>query len=238
MFHCFAAPSRLLWLMQRASPFCAMLCALLLSSGLWLGLFASPPDYQQGDAVRMMYVHVPAAWCALCIYGIMAVSSFIFLVWRHATADLIARQSSSTAWVMCAITLLTGSLWGKPTWGTYWVWDARLTSMLVLLLIISGYHVLAKQAQYHLQRQKACALFCAFGALNLPIIKFSVEWWNTLHQPASVLRSGGAAIDPSMLTPLLLMAAGFFCFYGWVLSLKVQTTLIEAKLRARAVRKR
>jgi heme exporter protein C len=238
MFTYFSTPSRFYLLIQRAGPFFAALCVASISTGLWLGLFASPPDYQQGEAVRMMYVHVPAAWCALGIYSIMALASLVFLVWRHATADLIARHSSSPAWVMCIITLVTGSLWGKPTWGTYWVWDARLTSMLILLLIISGYHLLASQAQHHLKRQHACAIFCIFGAINLPIIKFSVEWWNTLHQPASVLRSGGNAIDPAMLTPLLLMAAGFFCFYGWVLSLRLQTTLIEAKLRAKALRRR
>jgi heme exporter protein C len=238
MLHGFASPSRFLWFMQRIAPFCGGMSIIAFAAGLWIGLANSPPDYQQGEAVRMMYVHVPAAWCALSIYSIMAISSFVFLVWRHAAADIVARQSSAIAWVMCAITLITGSLWGKPTWGTYWVWDARLTSMLVLLLLVSGYHILAAQAHYQEKRQQACALLCVLGALNLPIIKFSVEWWNTLHQPASVLRSGGNSIDPAMLTPLLLMALGFFCLYGWGLSLNVQTALIQAKLRARALRRK
>ncbi len=215
--------------MRRMQIFCGIICAICLCLGLYLSLAASPPDYQQGEAVRIMYVHVPAAWCALMIYSIMAISSLAFIVWRHAAADLVARHSAPVAWVMCAITLATGSLWGKPTWGAYWVWDARLTSMLILLLIISGYMLLASQADYNFKRQRACAIFCMFGALNLPIIKFSVEWWNSLHQPASVIRTGGAAIDSAMLTPLLIMAIGFSAYYGLVLSLRVQTALLQAK---------
>ncbi len=215
--------------MRKIQLFCGIICAICLCIGLYLGLITSPPDYQQGEAVRIMYVHVPAAWCSLMIYSIMAISSFCFLIWRHSAADLLARHSAPIAWVMCAITLATGSLWGKPTWGAYWVWDARLTSMLILLIIISAYMLLAGQSDYNFKRQRNCAIFCLFGALNLPIIKFSVEWWNNLHQPSSVIRTGGAAIDSSMLTPLLIMAIGFSAYYGFVVSLRVQTALMQAK---------
>jgi heme exporter protein C len=231
MFNYFANIRRFSQLMRKMQVICASICVICLGAGLYLALFASPADYQQGESVRIMYVHVPSAWSAMLIYSVMAISSFAFLVWRHSAADLVARHSAPIAWIMCAITLITGSLWGKPTWGAYWVWDARLTSMLILLLIITAYMLLSGQADYNFKRQRACAIFCLFGALNLPIIKFSVEWWNSLHQPASVIRSGGAAIDSSMLTPLLIMAIGFSAYYGWVLSMRVQTAICQAKLK-------
>jgi heme exporter protein C len=231
MFNYFANIRRFQQLMQYLQRICAPLSLICLGLGGYIGLFASPEDYQQGEFVRIMYVHVPAAWTSLFIYSVMSVASLSFLVWRHVAADLVARLSGSIAWVMCAITLITGSLWGKPTWGTYWVWDARLTSMLILWLIISGYMLLAMEANHNFKRQRICAIFCLFGALNLPIIKFSVEWWETLHQPASILRSGGIAIDSAMLTPLLIMGVGFMAFYGWILSLKVQNYMLEVSVK-------
>lgn len=230
-----ASPARFTRLSDALQPWLALAALICLTSGGYLGLLASPPDYQQGETVRIMYVHVPAAWMALGIYLGMAVASAVFLIWRHSLADLIARCSAPIALVMTAVTLITGALWGRPTWGAYWVWDARLTSMLVLLFIILGYQMLAAQSDYDERRQKICAIFCCFGAINLPIIKFSVEWWNTLHQPASLLRSGGVAIDAAMLQPLLLMAGGFACLYLLVVSLRMKTALLEMKLRRKSL---
>ncbi len=229
MFNYFANPARLTRLLERAQPFLVMGCIACFGLGLYYSLYASPEDYQQGDYVRIMYIHVPAAWWALGIYSAMALNSFIFLVWKHPLADMVSRQSAAIAAIFAVITLVTGALWGRPTWGTYWVWDARLTSMLILLFIIMGYQMLAKQSDFNEARQKACALFCLFGALNIPIIKFSVEWWNTLHQPASMFKSGGHAIDPSMQTPLFLMAAAYFLLYCILLSLRIRESLLKAK---------
>jgi heme exporter protein C len=241
MFTALANPTRFATLLARLQPWLAVATVILLCSGTYISLITSPPDYQQGDMVRVMYLHVPAAWWSLGIYASMAISSFIFLVWRHTVADLIARESAPIALAMTFVTLVTGSLWGKPTWGAYWVWDARLTSMLILFFILMGYHMLARQADHHDAKQRACALFCLFGAINLPIIKFSVEWWNTLHQPASILRSGGSAIAPEMLLPLGIMAGGFFTLYLFILCLRVRTSLMQAKLlrmRAKILRKK
>jgi heme exporter protein C len=240
MFTLLASPRRINDLLHSVHPWLVALSALLLGSGVYTALVTSPPDYQQGEMVRVMYLHVPAAWWSLGIYSGMAVSSFVFLVWRHSMADLIARESAPIALCMTLVTLATGSLWGRPTWGTYWVWDARLTSMLILFLILAGYTLLARQADHHEGRQKACALLCLFGAINLPIIKFSVEWWNTLHQPASLLRSGGSAIAPEMLLPLGLMGTGFFTLYLVILSLRIRSALLQAKiirLRATLIRR-
>jgi heme exporter protein C len=236
MLTAFANPTRFAQLLRRLQPWLVFATLALLGAGTYSALLTSPPDYQQGEMVRVMYLHVPAAWWSLSIYMSMALSSAIFLIWRHTVADLIARHSAPIALGMTAITLVTGSLWGKPTWGSYWVWDARLTSMLILFFILMGYHLLARQSDHNEARQKVCAWFCLFGAVNLPIIKFSVNWWNTLHQPASILRSGGSAIATPMLLPLGLMAAGFFTFWLLLLALRIQTALVQAKvarLRAR-----
>ncbi|NET71377.1 MAG: heme ABC transporter permease [Sphaerospermopsis sp. SIO1G2] len=229
MFTQFANPTRFATLCKRATPWLSLCATALLAIGTYYALIASPADYQQGESVRIMYIHVPAAWSSLGIYLGMALASAIFLIWKHPVADMVARHSAIVAMVMAAVTLVTGALWGKPTWGAYWVWDARLTSMLILLLMVTGYHMLACQSDAQEARQKACAYLCLFGAINLPIIKFSVEWWNTLHQPASVFREGGNAIDPSMQVPLFLMAAGFFMLYLLILSLRMQTALLKAK---------
>ncbi len=230
MFNAFANPARFARLLATLQLWLAAATLLLLGAGTYSALVSSPPDYQQGEMVRVMYIHVPAAWWSLAIYGSMALSSAIFLIWRHAVADLVARESALIALGMTAVTLITGSLWGKPTWGAYWVWDARLTSMLILFFILMGYHLLAREADHDEARQKICAWFCLVGAVNLPVIKFSVNWWNTLHQPASLLRAGGSAIAPQMLWPLGLMAAGFLTFWLLVLGLRIRTSMMRAKV--------
>ena len=180
----------------------------MFAAGLWLG-FAAPPDYQQGETVRIMYLHVPAAWLATFIYGVMTVAALGTLVWRHPLADAAQKAAAPIGAAFTFICLVTGSLWGKPMWGTYWVWDARLTSVLVLFLIYLGLIALWRAIEDPGRAARGAAILTLVGAVNMPIIKFSVDWWNTLHQPASVLRLGGRRSSPTMLCPLLVMAVAF-----------------------------
>jgi heme exporter protein C len=231
MFTYFANPTRFDRLLASLRPYALGSMILCLVVGLYKSLWDSPVDYLQGEYVRIMYLHVPAAWMTMMIYTIMAGSSFVFLIWRHSMADAVARRSAPAVALMATITLVTGSLWGRPTWGTYWVWDARLTSMLVLWMMVIAYMMLARQADALEARQRACAYLCVFGAINIPIIKFSVEWWNTLHQPASIrLGSGESHIDDAMLTPLLLMYAAYMSAYVAVLSWRIQTYRMQARI--------
>jgi heme exporter protein C len=203
----------------------------LLGYGLWLGLLDSPADYQQGETVRIMYVHVPAAWVALAGYSTLALASAAFLVWKHPLADLAARAASPVGAGFTAIALVTGALWGQPMWGTWWVWDARLTSVLVLFFLYLGHMALTIAFDDPERGGKAGAVLALVGVVNLPIIKFSVDWWNTLHQPASVLRMGGSTIDPAMLTPLFVMAGGYFAVFAVALLLRIRALYAERRLR-------
>jgi heme exporter protein C len=192
-----------------ALPFLAAAAAVLLAVGLYMAWFLAPADYQQGETVRIMFLHVPAAWLALGFYGIMAASALGTLVWRHPLADVSQKAAAPIGAGFALICLVTGALWGKPMWGAYWVWDARLTSVLVLFLMYCGILALWRTIEDPSRAARAVSILTLVGSVNLPIIKFSVDWWNTLHQPASVLRPGGPAIHPSMLYPLLVMAAAF-----------------------------
>jgi heme exporter protein C len=195
-----ANPTRFLELAGRAIPWLAAAALILLGVGLYLSFFVAPPDYQQGETVRIMFVHVPSAWLAMFGYLLIAVAALGTLIWRHPLADVAAKAAAPIGATFCFIALVTGSLWGKPMWGTYWVWDARLTSMLVLFLLYLGLIALMQAIEEPGRAGRAAAILALVGAVNIPIIKFSVDWWNTLHQPAS---------DPSMLWPLLVMAVGF-----------------------------
>lgn len=236
MTHEFASPHRFAAIARAALPVAAIAAALLLGLGLWLALGHSPADYQQGDFVRIMYVHVPAAWLAMGIYSAMVASSIAWLIWRHPIADMIARNSAPIGTVFCGICLLTGMIWARPMWGAWWVWDARLTSMLVLFFIYVGYLLLAKAADDAEKSAMPLACLALVGGVNLPIIKFSVEWWNSLHQPASVFRSGGSSLHPDMLAPLMVMGLAFLLIYIALLLAAVQTELWERKYK-RAMRK-
>lgn len=229
--HQLANPTRFLNLTDRILPWLCAATSLLLAVGLWQALWVSPPDYQQGDAVRIMYIHVPAAWMSMATYGVMALASAAFLIWRHPLADIAARSSAPIGAMFTLITLITGSLWGKPMWGTWWVWDARLTSVLVLFFLYVGYIALADSLARDERGKKICAIFALIGVVNIPIIRFSVEWWNTLHQPASVIREGGIAIDPAMQPPLFLMAASFHLLFVVLLLIRIKTALIQQKIR-------
>ena len=211
--HRFANPNRFLRIGRAVLPWSAGLSFLCIGVGLYLALFVSPPDYQQKETVRIMYVHVPSAWMALFVYSSMAISSAMALIWKHPLADLIAKASAPVGAGFTLICLATGSLWGKPMWGTWWVWDARLTSGLILFFLYLGYIALNNAFDDPARGAKASAVLALVGAVNLPIIKFSVDWWNTLHQPASVTRFDVPAVHSSMLWPLLLMALGFTLFY-------------------------
>lgn len=229
--HRFATPAQFARISRIVLPISTALVVLCGALGLYLGLFDSPPDYQQGESVRIMYIHVPAAWMSSAAYGFMAIMSACFLIWRHPLADVLAREAAPIGAVFTLITLITGMLWGKPTWGAYWVWDARLTSMLILLLLYLGYLGVASGAGHQERTKVAAAWLALVGAINLPIIKFSVEWWNSLHQGASILRSGGPTIDPSMLRPLLLMIVAFTALFVSLLLVRADTALKAVKLR-------
>ena len=203
-----ANPTRFLWLAGLLLPWMAALSAVLLVVGLYM-VYGSPEDYQQGITVWIMYIHVPFAWLSMMCYSVMAMSALGTLVWRHPLADVSARAAAPIGAAFTALALLTGSLWGKPMWGTWWVWDARLTSVFVLFLMYLGVIALSRAIDDPSKSARAAAVLILIGFINIPIIKFSVDWWNTLHQPASVIRMGGSTIDPSMLYPLLVMAAGF-----------------------------
>ncbi len=203
-----ANPTRFVALADRLVPWMAGMSTLLLAVGLYLG-FTAPEDFQQGTTVQIMYIHVPFAWLAMMCYSLMAVAALGTLVWRHPLADVALKSAAPIGAVFTALALLTGSIWGKPMWGTWWVWDARLTSVFVLFLMYLGILALTRAIDDPAKSARAAAIITLVGFINIPIIKFSVEWWNTLHQPASVFRIGGPTIDPSMLWPLMVMALGF-----------------------------
>ena len=231
--HRFANPTRFLRLADKIIPWAGWVTVITIAVGLYLGLFASPADFQQGDSVRIMYVHVPSAWMAMFVYTNMAVASAIGLIWKHAIADLAAKASAPIGAGFTLVALATGSLWGKPMWGTWWVWDARLTSVLILLFLYFGYIAIWRAFDDQTKAAKAAAILALVGFVNVPIIKFSVEWWNTLHQPASVLRMDGPAIHPSMLAPLLLMGVGFTTYFIVVLLWRMRAEILGRRIRAR-----
>ncbi|MCK3778428.1 heme ABC transporter permease [Ensifer sesbaniae] len=203
-----ANPTRFLALADRLLPWLAGLTALFFVAGLWLS-FTTEGDYQQGETVRIMYVHVPAAWLSMMCYSVMALAALGTLVWRHPLADVSSRAAAPIGACFTFLALVTGSLWGKPMWGTWWVWDARLTSVFVLFLMYLGLMALNRAIDDPARSSKVSAVLVLVGFVNIPIIKFSVEWWNTLHQPASVMRLDGPTIDPEFLWPLIAMAIAF-----------------------------
>lgn len=230
--HRFANPARFLRLAAVIQPWTAAATVLLIGAALYLGLFASPADYQQGETVRIMYVHVPSAWLAMACYSTMAIASAVGLIWKHPLADLTAKAAAPVGAAFTFVCLVTGSLWGRPMWGTWWAWDARLTSMLILFFLYLGYIALINAFDDPNRGAKAGAVLALAGSVNLPIIKFSVDWWNTLHQPASVTKFGMPSIDPSMLVPLLLMGLGFTTYFATVLLIRIRAEIVASKIRA------
>jgi heme exporter protein C len=204
-----ANPTRFMSLSGTVLPWIGFAAVTVLAYGLYLAFFSAPPDYQQGQTVKIMFVHVPSAWLAMGVYLLVAISSFGLLVFRHPLADVSAKAAVPLGAAFTLLALVTGALWGRPMWGAYWVWDARLTSVLILFFLYLGLMALRSSLDDEALASKLTAILALVGVVLLPVIKFSVDWWNTLHQPASVLRLGGPSIHPSILLPLLVMAAGF-----------------------------
>lgn len=197
--------------------------------------FAAPPDYQQGESYRIMYIHVPAAWMSMFIYVVMAVSGLISLVWRIKMTEVIAISSATVGASFTFLALVTGSLWGKPMWGTWWVWDARLTSELLLLFLYLGIIALHSAIEDKRVAARAVSILALVGVVNIPIIHYSVEWWNTLHQPASITKLGKPSMDMSMLMPLLIMAISFKLYYATVVLMRARAEIVERERNARWV---
>ena len=227
-----ANPTRFMAYSGALLPWLWILATAIIAVGLWLTFFASPPDYQQGQTVKIMYIHVPCAWLAMAIYGLIAVSSFGLLVFRHPLADVSAKAAAPIGATFTALTLITGSLWGKPMWGTYWVWDARLTSVLILFFLYLGLIALRSALDDEATASKLTAVLALVGVAILPVIKFSVDWWNTLHQPASVMRLGGNAIHPAILTPLLVMALGFTVLFVAMHLKAMRNEILRRRIKA------
>ena len=232
MFDWLANPNRFKRITNRLEPFLIVISVILITLGLYFGLFYSPKDYQQGDAVRIMYVHVPSAWLASLLFLSLAISCVFYLAWKHPLADIISSSIAPIGAMFSLLTLITGSLLGKPMWGTWLVWDAILTSMLVLFFLYLGYILLSNAFERKIDGSKSASVLAIIGVINLPIIKFSVDWWHTLHQPSSILRFDGPSIDNQMLIPLILMITGFSVFSLYIITINVKTKLIEKKCEA------
>ena len=230
--HKLASPPHAFRLLDRMAPwFGVAACALIVMGAYW-GLVEAPADYQQGDGFRILYVHAPAAWLSLSIYVVMAAAAAIGLIWRIKLAHAAAAASAPVGAAFTFLALATGSIWGKPMWGTWWVWDARLTSELILLFLYLGY--LAFRASFDdVQRaDRASAILAIVGVINVPIIHYSVEWWTTLHQPASVTRFAKPTIALSMLIPLFIMLVGYQLYFVWVLCRRLQGEILRRERSA------
>ncbi|MEO1042408.1 MAG: heme ABC transporter permease [Pseudomonadota bacterium] len=227
-----ANPANFLRATRPLIPWLGLSAGCLLLSGVIIGLFASPADYRQGESVRIMYVHVPAAWMALQTYAIIAGASLVGFVWRHRVADIAAREAAPFGLAFTLLAIITGALWGKVTWGVFWDWDPRLTSMLVLVFLYIGYITLWQVIENEWTAARSAAILAMLGAVNLPIIKFSVDWWDSLHQKATVIREGGPAMPGSMLIPLMLMAFGYIALFGFVFLMRMHTVLSSVRQKS------
>jgi len=229
-WHRLANPARFRRLAAALLPWFSLAALGLFATGLYFGLYDSPVDYQQKDTVRIMYVHVPSAWLAMMSYSALAIAGFVFLVWRHPLADVAGAAAAPIGAAFTFLALATGAIWGQPTWGTWWVWDARLTSVLILFFLFLGYIALRNAFDDRERAAKSVAILAIVGSVILPVIKFSVEWWNTLHQPASVTKLGTPAIHADMLRPLLLMAGAYLCLFVVVLLLRMRLELARRQV--------
>jgi heme exporter protein C len=226
-----ANPTRFLNFAERALPWLIAATLFAFAIGVEQGLFA-PDDYQQGATVKIMFLHVPCAWLSMFCWGVMTVASLGTLVWRHPLADVAAKAAAPIGAAFTFLTLFTGSMWGRPMWGTYWQWDARLTSVLVMFIMYLGIITLWRTVEDPSRAGRAAAVLTLVGAVNLPIIKFSVDWWNTLHQPASVFRIGGPAIDKSILVPLFAMAIAFTLLFVTLHVAAMRNEILRRRVRS------
>jgi heme exporter protein C len=234
--HGFANPTRFLRLASWLTPLLLFGGLILVAISLVWGLFYVPPDRLMGETVRILFIHVPSAWLGMGGWTAIAISSLVFLVWKHPLASLAARASAVPGMVFTAMCLVTGSIWGRPTWGSWWVWDGRLTSMLVLLFLYAGYLALAQASARDGGSSKIPAIFGLIGAINIPIINRSVVWWNSLHQPPSIT-VGKSAIDATFLVPLAIAVLGFSLLFGGVVLARMRALLAEFQAEARLRRK-
>jgi heme exporter protein C len=225
-----ANPSRFLTLAERLLPWLIGLTAIAFAIGLQQS-YGAPDDYQQGATVKIMFIHVPNAWLSMFVWALMSVAALGTLVWRHPLADVTAKAAAPIGAAFTFLCLVTGSLWGRPMWGTYWVWDARLTSVLVLFLMYLGVIALWHAVEEPSRAGRAAAILTLVGAINLPIIKFSVDWWNTLHQPASVMRLGGPTIYATILIPLLVMAVAFTLLFVTLHIAAMRNEILRRRVR-------
>jgi heme exporter protein C len=232
----YASLKRFYQLAGKLLPFTGLACALLLAYGFWGGLVLAPPDYQQGDGFRIIYVHVPSAFLSLMVYMVMASAAIAASVWKLKLADLVTRAAAPIGASFTLLALITGSLWGKPMWGTYWIWDARLTSEFILLLLYLGFMSLQTAIPNPEIAMKAGRILAMVGAINIPIIHYSVYWWNTLHQGATLSKLAKPSIAPSMLHPLLFMIAGFIFFFITALLLRVRNEILQREANSQWVK--
>jgi heme exporter protein C len=231
-FHKLASPKHFYRISGKLIPWLAVVTGLLFLSGLYFGLFEAPPDYQQGESYRIIFVHVPSAWMSMFVYVFMAVLSGIYLIWNIKLADVMARSSAALGASFTFLALATGSLWGKPMWGAWWVWDARLTSELILLFLYLGYIALVSAIEDPRSAARAGGVLILVGVVNIPIIHYSVEWWNTLHQGPTVTKLDKPSIHISMLIPLLLMALAFQLYYFTVVLMRARVELLDRERRS------
>ncbi|MFZ5723936.1 MAG: heme ABC transporter permease [Pseudomonadota bacterium] len=236
LWHRLGSPRHFYELSGQWLPWIAVPAVLLCVAGLVWGLLFAPPDYQQGHSFRIFYLHVPAASLALSGYFAMAVAGVVVLVWRMKMAEIVLQAIAVPGAAMCALALFSGSLWGKPTWGTFWFWDARITSMLVLLFLYLGVIALGSAISSPVLAARATAVLAIVGAVNIPIIKYSVEWWNTLHQPATFRLTEKPAMAPEMYQPLIVCLLGFYLLFALVTILRVRNAILEREAGARWVR--
>ncbi len=230
----YANPHRFMRVSGALLPFLWGAAIVLLGYGLYLA-FTAPPDYQQGDSVRIMYVHVPSAWMAMFAYSVLAGASAFALIYRHPLASVAGRAVAPIGMMFTLVTILTGALWAKPMWGAWWAWDPRLTSVLVMFFIYLAYIALWRMIEEPIIASRLAAIFALIGAVNLPIIKFSVDWWNSLHQPASVSRFAKPAIHPTLLEPLLWMGGGFLLLLLALLFWRMRVEILAQKLRVKLI---
>ncbi len=235
-FHRLGSPPWFYRVSGKLIPWMTLLCAALFIYGLYAGLVLAPPDYQQGDSFRIIYIHVPAAILSMFVYVVMAVAGGISLIWRMKMADVVLISSAPIGAVFTVIALATGSLWGKPMWGTWWTWDARLTSELLLLFLYLGIIALHNAVEDRQSAARAVSVLALVGVVNIPIIHYSVVWWNTLHQGATIMRLDGPAIDESMRWPLFAMIGAFYLYYFIVLMLRARGEVLNRESRSRWVR--
>ena len=235
-FHKMASPRYFYDLAGRLIPWLGVSCLLFILAGLYYGLIKAPPDYQQGDSYRIMFIHVPAAWMSMFVYVVMAGAGLIGLVWHIKLAEMVAISSATIGASFTFLALVTGSLWGKPMWGTWWVWDARLTSELILLFLYLGVIALYNAIEDKRTAARATAILAIVGVVNIPIIHFSVEWWNTLHQGSTVTKLGAPSIHISMLIPLLLMAVAFKLYYALVVLMRARCEVLDRERNTQWVR--